>query len=67
VFATKARTQIAVLVRVIDGHRRFGKYFGGQPEGTPNFGDEENLRGIIKNFLPWSLLSLSRMQESIYK
>lgn len=55
VLPSEAGGKVPLLVRVIDGDFRFEGDFTGEPEGTPDFGHEEDFGGAFKNVLPGCL------------
>mmetsp|Transcript_6642 Transcript_6642/g.13407 ORF Transcript_6642/g.13407 Transcript_6642/m.13407 type:complete len:213 (-) Transcript_6642:2-640(-) len=49
---SKAGGKVALLVWVIDGDFGFEGDFTGEPEGTPDFGHEEDFRGAFEDIFP---------------
>jgi hypothetical protein len=55
VFATETRREWTLFIGVIDGDLGFEGHFAREPEGTPNFGHEEDFGRAFKNVFPGGL------------
>lgn len=58
VFATEAGGEWTLLVGIINGHLRFEGHFARKPEGTPDFGHEEDFGRAFEDVFPGGLHSI---------
>mmetsp|Transcript_10164 Transcript_10164/g.18254 ORF Transcript_10164/g.18254 Transcript_10164/m.18254 type:complete len:200 (-) Transcript_10164:49-648(-) len=52
VFAAKAGREVSLFVGVVDGYLGFHGDLAGEPEGTPDFGHEEDFGGAFEDVFP---------------
>jgi hypothetical protein len=57
VLPTETGREVSLLVRVVDGYFGFEGDFTREPEGTPDFGHEEDFGGAFEDVFPGGLLN----------
>jgi hypothetical protein len=50
--SSESRTEISLLIWIIDGYFGLESGFKAEKKSSPDFGKKEDLRGAIKNVIP---------------